>query len=92
VSDLPASVGLVNVVGKQRGVQIGLVNVADEVDGVQIGLVSFARKNSGASISLIPIVLDGDNRATLSWSDTSVLSLGFKLGTRRIYVCGATSA
>jgi hypothetical protein len=82
------SVGLVNVVGKQRGVQIGLVNVADEVDGVQIGLVSFARKNSGASISLIPILLDGDNRATLSWSDTSVLNLGFKLGTRRIFVRG----
>jgi hypothetical protein len=83
-----ASVGLVNVAKQQRGVQIGLVNVADEVDGLQVGLVSVARKNSGASISLIPIVLDGDNRATLGWSETSVLSLGFKLGTRRVYVRG----
>jgi hypothetical protein len=83
-----ASVGLVNIAQKQRGVQIGLINYADEVDGVQVGLVSVARKNSGASISLIPIVLDGDNRATLGWSETSVLSLGFKLGTRRVYVRG----
>ncbi len=83
-----ASVGLVNVARQQRGVQIGLVNYADDVDGVQVGLVSIARKNSGASISLIPIVLDGDNRATLGWSETSVLSLGFKLGTRRVYVRG----
>ena len=84
-----ASVGLVNVAHEHRGIQVGLVNVADKVDGVQIGLVSFARENSGASISLIPIVLDGDNRATLGWSETSVLSLGFKLGTRRIYVRGS---
>jgi hypothetical protein len=81
-----SSVGLVNVAKKQRGVQIGLVNYADEVEGVQIGLVSVARKNSGASLSLIPIVLDGDNRATLGWTETSVLNVGLKLGTRRFYV------
>jgi len=83
------SVGMVNVARKQKGIQVGLVNVADEMDGVQVGLVSVARKNSGASISLIPIVLDGDNRMTLGWSETSVLTLGFKLGTRRIFVRGA---
>ena len=81
-----SSVGLVNVAKKQRGVQVGLVNYADEVEGFQIGLVSVARKNSGASFSLIPIVLDGDNRATLGWTETSVLGAGLKLGTRRIYV------
>jgi hypothetical protein len=84
-----SSVGLVNIASKQHGVQVGLVNVVDEIDGVQVGLVSFARKNSGASISLVPIVLDGDNRLTLGWSDTSVGSVGFKLGTRRFYVAGA---
>jgi len=83
-----ASVGLVNVARKQRGVQVGLVNVADEIDGVQVGLVSVARKNSGVSVGLLPIVLDGENHATLSWDNTSVLSLGFKLGTRRVYMSG----
>lgn len=81
-----ATIGLVNVGRKQRGVQIGLVNVADEIDGVQIGLVSVARKNSGASIGIFPVVLDGDNRLTLGWTSTSAANLGFKLGTRRIYV------
>jgi len=81
-----ASVGLVNVASKQRGVQIGLVNVANEIDGVQIGLVSVARKNSGASIGLIPIVLDGENHVTLGWTSTSAANLGFKLGTRWIYI------
>jgi hypothetical protein len=84
-----SSIGLVNVANKQRGVQVGLVNVVDEIDGVQVGLVSFARKNSGASIALIPIVLDGDNRLTLGWSDASAGNLGFKLGTRRFYVAAA---
>jgi len=84
-----ASVGLVNVAGKQRGVQIGLVNVADEIDGVQIGLVSVARKNSGASIGLFPVVLDGENHLTLDWNTTSAANLGFKLGTRRVYVAAA---
>jgi hypothetical protein len=84
-----ASVGLVNVAQKQHGAQIGLVNVADEVDGVQIGLVSFARKNHGASIALLPIVLDGDNRLTLGWNNISAVNVGFKLGTKWIYVAGA---
>jgi hypothetical protein len=83
---ISSSVGLVNVAKKQRGVQVGLVNYADEVEGIQIGLVSVARKNSGASFSLIPIVLEGDNRATLGWTETSVFNVGLKLGTRRIYV------
>lgn len=78
-------VGLVNVSRKQKGVQIGLVNVADEMDGLQVGLVSVARKNSGASISLLPIIFDGDNRATFGWDSTSVSNVGFKLGTRRFY-------
>jgi hypothetical protein len=81
-----ASVGLVNVGRKQRGVQVGLVNVADEIDGAQIGLVSYARKNTGASVSLLPIVLDGENHLTLEWTSTSAANLGFKLGTRRVYV------
>ncbi len=84
-----SSVGLVNVATKQHGVQVGLVNVVDEIDGVQVGLVSFARKNNGASIALVPIVLDGDNRLTLGWSDASAGNLGFKLGTRRFYVAAA---
>ncbi len=84
-----ATVGLVNVARKQRGVQVGLVNVADEIDGVQIGLVSFARKNSGASFALLPVVLDGDNRLTLGWNNTSAGNLGFKLGTRRFYAAAA---
>ncbi len=78
-------VGLVNVSRKHRGIQVGLVNVADEVDGLQVGLVSVARKHSGASISLLPIILDGDNRATLGWDSMSMGNLGFKLGTRRFY-------
>jgi hypothetical protein len=84
-----ASVGLVNVARKQRGVQVGLVNVADEIDGVQIGLVSIARKNSGASIGLFPVVLDGENHLTLDWNTISAANLGFKLGTRRVYVAAA---
>ena len=81
-----ASVGLVNVARKQHGVQVGLVNVADEFDGVQVGLVSVARKNSGVSIGLLPVVLDGENHATLEWNSTSAAVLGFKLGTRLFYV------
>ena len=84
-----ASIGLVNVGRKQRGVQIGLVNVADEIDGVQVGLVSYARKNSGASIGLFPMVLDGENHLTLGWTSTSAANLGFKLGTRRVYMAAA---
>ena len=72
--------------GKQRGVQIGLVNIADEIDGVQIGLVSFARRCNGASIGLFPIVLEGENHLTLGWNTTSAANLGFKLGTRHVYV------
>jgi hypothetical protein len=81
-----ASIGLVNVARKQHGLQVGLVNVADEFDGVQVGLVSVARKNSGVSIGLLPIVLDGENHATLEWNSTSAATLGFKLGTRHVYV------
>jgi hypothetical protein len=81
-----ASVGLVNVARKQHGVQVGLVNVADEFDGLQVGLVSVARKNSGVSIGLLPVVLDGENHATLEWNSTSAATLGFKLGTRHVYV------
>jgi hypothetical protein len=81
-----SKVGLVNVARKQRGVQIGLINVADEVDGVQVGLVSVARRNSGASIALLPVVLDGDNRLVLNWNNLSAANLGFKLGTRRVFV------
>ena len=81
-----SKIGLVNLARKQKGVQVGLVNVAEEIDGVQVGLVSVARKNNGASISLLPIVLDGDNRLTMGWDSTSVGNLGFKLGTRRVYV------
>jgi hypothetical protein len=83
------SVGLVNVGHKQRGIQIGLVNVADEIDGVQVGLISYARKNNGASIGLLPLVRDGENHLTLDWNSISASNLGFKLGTRRIYVAGA---
>ena len=81
-----ASIGLVNVARKQHGLQVGLVNVADEFDGVQVGLVSVARKNSGVSLGLLPIVLDGENHATLEWNSTSAATLGFKLGTRHVYV------
>jgi len=81
-----ASVGLVNVAHKQHGVQIGLVNVADEFDGVQVGLVSVARKNSGVSIGLVPVVLDGENHLTLDWNTTGAANLGFKLGTRRVFI------
>jgi hypothetical protein len=84
-----ATIGLVNVAGKQRGVQVGLVNVADEVDGVQVGLVSYARKNSGASIGLLPIVLDGENHFTLDWTTTAAANVGFKLGTRRVYMAAS---
>lgn len=86
------SVGLVNVGRKHRGVQVGLVNVADELDGVQVGVVSYARKNNGASLSLLPIVLNGENHLTLEWSSTSAANLGFKLGTRWIYVAASLGA
>jgi hypothetical protein len=85
-------VGLVNVSRKQRGIQVGLVNVADEIDGLQVGLVSVARKNTGASISLLPIIFDGDNRATFGWDSTSMSNLGFKLGTRRFYATAGVGA
>jgi Caspase domain len=81
-----AMVGLVNVGRKVHGAQVGLVNVAGEVEGAQIGLVNFARKNDGASIGLLPIVLDGYNHGLLWYSDTSVVNLGAKLGTRHVYV------
>jgi hypothetical protein len=70
-------------------VQIGLVNVADEIDGVQVGLVSYARRNSGASIGLFPMVRDGENHLTLGWTSTSAANLGFKLGTRRVFMAAA---
>jgi hypothetical protein len=80
------SVGLINVGHKQRGVQVGLVNVADEIDGVQVGLISYARKNNGVSIGMLPLVLNGENHLTLDWTSTSAANLGFKLGTRLVYV------
>jgi hypothetical protein len=83
-----SKIGLVNLARKQKGVQVGLVNIAEEIDGVQIGIVSVARKNHAASISLLPIVLEGDNRLTLSWDSTSLGNLGVILGTRRFYVTG----
>jgi hypothetical protein len=81
-----AMVGLVNVGRKVHGAQVGLVNIASEVEGAQVGLVNFARKNQGASIGLLPIALDGYHQGLLWFSDTSVLNLGFKLGTRHVYV------
>jgi hypothetical protein len=51
-----------------------------------VGLVNFARKNDGASIGILPIVLDGYNHGLLWYSDTSVVNLGAKLGTRHVYV------
>jgi hypothetical protein len=81
-----AQVGLVNVGRKVHGAQVGLVNMADEVEGAQVGLVNFARKNDGASIGILPIVLDGYNHGLLWYSDTSVVNLGAKLGTRHVYV------
>jgi hypothetical protein len=80
-------IGLVNV-GQRAQSQIGLVNIAHEVSGAQIGLLNFARRNTGVSIALLPFVLDGDNRFTVSWTDLSYANIGFKLGTRYVYVLG----
>jgi hypothetical protein len=80
-------IGLVNI-GQRAQSQIGLVNIAHEISGLQLGLVNVARRNAGASIALLPFVLDGDNRLTVSWSDLSFANIGFKLGTRYVYVVG----
>ncbi len=66
-----AQIGLVNVdTGRHRGLQLGLVNYADDVD-VPIGLLSIVKKG----------MLHGN-----FWSsDTAVVNMGLKLGSRYIY-------
>ena len=77
-------VALINVGGVVRGGQIGLINVADRVHGFQLGLVNVS-EDAVAPIGLFSYA--GKGRFDLeAWtSDTTPLSVGIKLGSRRVY-------
>lgn len=62
--------GTVNITGQSRGIQLGLVNIADDVD-VPIGLVSIIRL--------------GQFHLNVWASEISVVNIGLKTGSRRIY-------
>ena len=65
--------GFVSVTkGKVRGAQFGLINVADEVDGATIGLINVVKR--------------GGHHTLDTWSsDTSMLNVGTKLGSKWTY-------
>ena len=80
--------GLVNVAqGETRGAQIsGLFNYGRKVKGTQIGLVNVATEEmDGAPIGLVSYAGDGLLALGLWGSDTSMLNLGLKMGSRYVH-------
>ena len=84
-------VALVNVGGVIHGAQVGLINVAQRVNGFQLGLVNVS-DDGGAPIGFVSY--QGKGRFDIeAWtSDLTPLSVGLKLGGKRVYgVLGAAS-
>lgn len=82
--DPGAQLGMVNVVGRMRGVQLGLINVGREVSGGQVGLLNFAGK-SKASVGLISVTREGSIHPEVSISDTAAINLGVRLPATYTY-------
>jgi hypothetical protein len=79
--------GIANVApGEVSGFQGGLINVGGSVKGAQVGLVNIAtKKMKGAQIGLVNYAGDGVLAPALWASDTSLLNLGLKMGSRHVY-------
>ncbi len=78
--------GIANVAYRDLlGFQAGLVNYGGNVRGVQLGLINVSCKNSGAPIGLVNAVGDGMLAPTYWLSDTSLVNVGIKMGSRHVY-------
>jgi len=72
--------------GQMRGLQAGFVNLGSRVSGVQLGLVNIAYEEmNGAPIGLINYAGDGIMAPAVWGSDTTLINLGLKMGSRYIY-------
>ncbi|MCP4600958.1 MAG: caspase family protein [Proteobacteria bacterium] len=78
--------GIANVAyGRVRGFQAGLINYGKEVQGVQLGLVNVSQKNDGVPVGLLNVVGNGMLAPAMWWSDSSLVNLGLKIGSRYLY-------
>jgi hypothetical protein len=76
--------GIINVGGDVHGAQIGVVNVARRVHGTQVGVVNVA-EDSDAPIGLVNVIKNGEHHLEVWGSETAPMSVGAKLGSRRVY-------
>lgn len=82
--DPGAQLGIVNTVGRLRGVQLGLINVGGDIKGAQVGLLNFSR-SADAAVGLLSITREGGVHPELSISDTTSLNLGVRFPARVTY-------
>jgi len=68
-----------------RGAQIGLINVATKARGLQLGLVNYSEEMDGAPIGLVNWVQNGRRQLEVWSSDTALVHVGAKLGSRHVY-------
>ncbi len=66
------------------GAQIGLINIGGDVRGLQLGLVNYADQSS-VPIGLLNIIRKGLHHVSLTTSDLNALNLGLRLGGRYFY-------
>ena len=80
-----AQTGLVNYAENvETGAQIGMVNVGGKVKGVQIGLVNWAQE-ADASIGLIAATKEHGLRPEVWTSDAALVNVGLRFGAKHTY-------
>jgi hypothetical protein len=72
---------------EMRGLQVGgVVNVCGSCKGAQIGVVNIATKSfKGAQVGLVNYAADGRLAFTYWGSETALVNVGMKLGSRHMY-------
>ncbi len=76
--------GAVNVSQTHRGMQVGLLNVSGKLDGVQLGLINVA-EDADLSLGLLNFVDKGLLHLDAWGSDTGIMQLGIRFGSRHTY-------
>lgn len=79
-----AQIGVVNIGGEVTGAQVGVVNIASTVRGTQVGLLNIS-KDTTAPIGLLNVMTQGRFRAAAWVSETSLVNVSAKLGSRHVY-------
>jgi hypothetical protein len=78
--------GGLNVTGGQlSGLQLAAVNVAGAVQGLQLGVLNLSQRVDGESIGVLSLVQNGYHHCEAWSGDTSLMSVGCKLGARHFY-------